>query len=188
MTTPTLVEIRTANAAVTAALEAFDDRCRFLWSYADVELDHFAYLPDDGNDRVTTDQGRLAEHYRKYRAFVGGFADRFDDARRTLMEAVNAAIATAPPSDDQDRRRNDAAQRHWSNDVAEFSIFDHDMKARWKALEIVCEHYNAHPPEEPAELVAHHRELITILFDFVHATERERKELDAERQMLAAAE
>jgi hypothetical protein len=168
---------RKGLAAIGAALKAFDDRCAFLWWFADVEFDHYAHLPDDPAEH--------AEHYRKSCGFALDWAGQFEDARRTLVEAINAVIASARPSDNIDH--NDR-ERHWSNLVVEFELFDTDMAARWKALEILIAHYEAHSPDEATKVIQHYYEQQMFALDFVRKLENERKGLEPERRLLEEAE
>jgi hypothetical protein len=111
--TATMTTNEDTQTAIRAAFQAYDGRSAFLWRYADPVLDDLAVLPDDPAPAA------LAEHYREATSFAVGFADRFEGARRTLVEAVKAAIADAAPSD----------ERRWQNFCVSFGCFDHDMAA-----------------------------------------------------------
>jgi hypothetical protein len=163
-----------AIPAIRMAVEEFDRRSALQWRFAEVEFDHYAFLPED------PDPAKLVAHYRDAFKFAADLAGKFESARRTLVDAVKTAIAkAAPPS-----------ERRWQNFCVTSDFFDRDMKAFWQALEIVLEHYVAHLPGDPAKLVEHYREMDLFAFEFVHQLGRERealgRALDASRQSATA--
>jgi hypothetical protein len=164
-----------AIAAIGAAFEKFDGRSTSLWSYAEPMLDDFAYLPDDPS------QAALAEHYRDESSFAQEFAGKFQDARRTLVETVKAAMAGASPP-----LTPEPDGRLWKNFGVEINCFDDDTTTLWKGLEIVLGHYDAHPPD-PAKLAGHFRERNLFPFEFIHALDRRRKAIGRELELLTRA-
>ena len=159
------------KAAIRTALKEFDDRVAFAWRFAEVEFDHDAYLPQDPAP------AKLVEHYREKRDFTVEFAGKFEGARRTLTEVVNAALAEAPMSD----------ERRWQNFCVSFQCFDDEMAASWKALEIVLDHYDAHPPDDPAKLAQHYREMTMFSVEFARRLGRERRDLGEYEAAMAEA-
>ena len=159
-----------AVSAIRAAFKKYDRRSAFLWKCADPVLDHYVYLPDG------SDPAALAAHRRDEAGFAVGFAERFEIAQRTLVKAVKAAIAdaeAAPPG-----------ERVWRNFCAAFACFDRDMAVFWKALQIVLDHYEAHLPDDPANLAEHYHEATLLAFEFVHQLGREWKALGREMELM----
>jgi hypothetical protein len=159
-----------AASTICTAFQKYDRRSAFLWKYADPVLDHYAYLAGG------SDPAALAAHRQDEAGFAVGFAERFEIAQRTLVKAVKAAIAeadAAPPG-----------ERVWRNFCGSFARFDRDMAVFWKALQTVLDHYEAHLPDDPANLAVHYHEVTLLAFEFVHRLGREWKALDREMRSL----
>jgi hypothetical protein len=166
-----------AIAAIGAAFEKFDGRSAFLWHYADPVLADYAEGPEDQSPAA------LAQHYRDESNFAYDFARKFEDARRAMVETVQAAMAGAPPP-----LTPEPDGRLWRNFGVEIDCFDHDMAALWKGLEIVLAHYETRQPEDPAPPpAAHYREMNLFPFEFIHSLDRRRKVLCRELELLTRA-
>jgi hypothetical protein len=151
-----------ATAAICAALKEFDDWGSFLFQFADPMWDHYAsggYDPEGLDDPV-----KLAEHRREAAEFDLGFAGGHKSGLETLVEKIKAVIAAASPPDPE--RSDD--ERLWHNFCVSFECYlDRDMEARWRALQIVMDHYRAHPPDDPVKLSKHYREMGMFAMDYV---------------------
>jgi hypothetical protein len=159
-----------AVTKIRLAVEEFDHRVAFLWKYADAPLDEFAYKPDDPSP------AKLAQHYQEMSNFAAWFADEFEGARRKLVEAVKPAFDRAAPPNTE----------RWQSCSATFDRFDRDTTAFWKALEIVLSHYDAHPPDDQAELARHYEEKTLFSFEFIRQLRRERKDFDQQMELFGA--
>ena len=152
-----------AQVLIRAALDKFDQRCAFLWHYIGAIDD--PYLPED---RAT-----YADYYGGKADDAIGHADRFEDARRTLVEEMKAAIAAGPPPLD-----GPDEERHWNNFRAGFDLhIVRDMATFWKAFQILLDHYVTNKPTEPEALVAYFQEVNLIAMEFTHQLRRARKKL-----------
>jgi hypothetical protein len=154
-------------AKIRLAIEEYDGFVTSAWSCADAPPTRFAYLPEDPD--------KLVEHHRKTSDLAAEFAGRCEGARRKLVEAIKTAIAEAAPSN-----------KTWCQFFcAKFRCFDRDMTAFWKALKIVLSDYDAHRPDDRAELARHYEEKTLFSFEFVKQLERERVDLGCELEMEA---
>ena len=160
-----------AVSTICTAFQKYDGRSAFLWDFAEPELDHYAYLPDG------SDPAALAAHRQAKAGFAIGLAERFEIAQRTLIEAVKAAIAEAAPCD----------ERLWRNFCAAFTCFDRDIALLWKALQIVLDHYEAHLPDDPANLAEHYDEITLLAIEFVQQLGRKREALGQEMELMMRA-
>jgi hypothetical protein len=155
------------TAAIRAAFKTFDDRGSFLWKYAEPIWEDYCGGGDD--PEVLVDPVRRGEFEREAAEFNVGFAERHEDARLTLVEALKAAEPAAPSD-----------KRLWNNFCAAFHCFDRDMATRWKALTVVLDHYSAHLPDDPVKLAEHYREMGMLAHDFAVKVGHERRRLGLE--------